>query len=110
MDTSEAIRLLPRAETQLVRIIHEALTNTFKHSAATWSEVKFARAGDYAKVTIEDNGKGFFVDKISGEKLHFGLQTMKERAESVGGKLNVDSAPGKGTRIVVFLPVAEASQ
>ncbi|MBI2998784.1 MAG: HAMP domain-containing protein [Deltaproteobacteria bacterium] len=110
VDGPEAIRLSPKAETELVRIIHEALTSALKHSAATRSEVRFARVGNYAKVTIEDNGKGFLVGEISGTKLHFCLHSMKERAESVGGKLDVDSAPGKGTRVIVFLPVAEGPQ
>jgi len=101
---SEVTGLSNLAEIQLIRIIQEALTNMFKHAQATAGRIIFERAGRFLKLTIEDNGKGFIPEKVAENKLHFGLQTMKERAEALGGRFTVDSAPGKGTRVIVLLP------
>jgi signal transduction histidine kinase len=103
----ELTGLSPLAEIQLIRIIHEALSNVFKHAQATASTVTVERDDGLLKVTVEDNGKGFAPERIAGEKFHFGLQTMKERAEALGARLRVDSAPGQGTRVVVLFPLEE---
>jgi signal transduction histidine kinase len=103
----ELTGLSPLAEIQLIRIIHEALSNIFKHAQATASAVTVERDDGLLKVTVEDNGKGFAPETIAGEKFHFGLQTMKERAETLGARLCVESAPGQGTRVVVVFPVEE---
>jgi signal transduction histidine kinase len=103
----ELTGLSPLAEIQLIRIIHEGLSNVFKHAQASASTVRVEREDDLLKVTIEDNGKGFAPERIAAEKFHFGLQTMKERAEALGARLRVDSAPGQGTRVVVLLPLEE---
>lgn len=105
LDGAENLRLSPQMEIQLIRIIHEALTNIFKHAQATKSRVKFELDGEFAKVTIEDDGRGFVREKAAGKGLHLGLQTMRERAESVGGKLDVVTAPGQGTKVIVSLPI-----
>jgi signal transduction histidine kinase len=57
------------------------------------------------QATIEDDGRGFEPATVtSSDRLHFGLQTMRERAEGLGGKLEIDTALGRGTRIVATLP------
>ncbi len=97
--------LLPKVEIQLMRIVQEALTNVRKHSKATRVTVTFSGDGHGVEVVVKDNGCGF--DRASvpgGAGHHFGLYTMRERAESVGGRLDVDSAPGKGTRVVLWVP------
>ncbi len=104
---SEIKGLSPLAEIQLIRIIHEALSNVFKHAQATTSAVVFQRDGNLLKVTVEDNGRGFAPDQMTDAKFHFGLKTMKERAEALGGQCTVDSTPGKGTRVVVLFPFEE---
>lgn len=101
----ELIRLSSRAEIQLIHIIHEALNNVFKHSRVTTGVVTFDCDGQSVKVTIDDHGKGFDFPS-ERNKFHIGLETMKERAEGVGGKLTVESASGKGTRVHVVLPVS----
>jgi nitrate/nitrite-specific signal transduction histidine kinase len=101
----ELIRLSSRAEIQLIHIIHEALSNVFKHSQANTGAVNVDCDGESVKVTIEDNGKGFALPVVRSE-FHVGLKTMKERAEGVGGKLTVESASGKGTRVNVVLPLS----
>jgi len=103
---ASALTLLPQAETQLIRIIHEALTNIVKHAEASKGIVKLDKDGDTARITVEDDGKGFVIEKkISEDGFHFGLQTMKGRAEAVGGTLTLQSAPGQGTRVIIRLPL-----
>jgi len=58
-------------------------------------------------VTVEDDGVGWD-GKASREGLHFGLQTMRERAEGLGGRLEIEAAPGRGTRVVATLPAGGA--
>lgn len=98
-----------QTEVQLIRIVHEALMNVFKHSRAARSEVRFELDGNCCKVTIEDDGQGFHLENDNGQGFHFGLTTMKERAAAVGGELKIDTAPGKGTRVIVYLPIQEAA-
>lgn len=101
----ELIRLSSRAEIQLVHIIHEALSNVFKHSQALAGVVTVGCDGEFVKVTIEDKGKGFAAPGVR-DKFHIGIETMKERAEGVGGKLTIESASGSGTKVSVVLPVS----
>lgn len=103
----EAVRFAPHVEVQLIRIVHEALTNVFKHAQARRGTVRFEVEGGYAKVAIEDDGRGFVLNGSANNSLHFGLKTMRERAEAVGGKLTIDSVPGKGTKVIVALPLEE---
>ncbi len=92
-------------EVQLVRIVQEALTNVRKHSRATMAWVRIEGDANGTRVMVEDNGRGFFVQAVAGQdRQHFGLQTMRERAESVGCELLIDSDPGKGTKVIVRLP------
>lgn len=103
----EEVQLASHTQIQLIRIIHEALANVFKHAQATMGLVMIARDGSYARITIEDDGRGFVVDQAMEKDLHFGLQTMRERAEGVCGKLKIESAPGQGTKVIVYLPLEE---
>lgn len=105
----EDVQLAPHAEIQLVRIIHEALSNVSKHAQATRSIVKFERDGNFARITIEDNGRGFTLAPVMDKNLHFGLQIMRERAEGVSGTLKVESAPGRGTKVMVYLPLEQSA-
>ncbi len=107
LDETEAAGLSNLAEIQLIRIIQEALNNMFKHAQATAGTITFEQDGTFLKVTIADNGKGFVPEEIAAKKLHFGLQTMQERARGLGGQFSVDSAPGKGTKVIVLLPKEE---
>jgi signal transduction histidine kinase len=93
----------PASEVQAVRIIQEALTNVRKHAAAGRARVRLQRDGAWLHVTVEDDGAGWDRDVLR-DGLHFGLQTMRERAESVGGRLEIHAAPGRGTRVVATLP------
>jgi nitrate/nitrite-specific signal transduction histidine kinase len=99
------VHLSPASEVQLVRIIQEALANVRRHAGASRAWVRLQRQDPWVTVTIEDDGRGFDPTALaSPDRLHFGLQTMRERAEGLGGKLEIDTAPGRGTRIVATLP------
>lgn len=91
---------------QIIRIIQEALTNIRKHAGASKAWVRFEQEGDRARISVEDDGQGFDPAQVTGEgRQYFGLQIMRERAESVGGSLELDSRAGQGTRVVIRLPL-----
>jgi signal transduction histidine kinase len=90
-------------ETQLQRIIQEALTNIRKHAGARSARVVFSLDGGEVKIMIEDDGQGFDAADL-GDKQGFGLQAMAGRAEAVGARFEVKSSPGNGTKISVRVP------
>lgn len=93
-------------ELQLVRIVQEALTNVRKHARASHARVDIRREGRQLVATIADDGLGFnAVARARGPAPQFGLSTMRERAESIGAALDIDSAPGKGTTVRLTLPL-----
>ena len=105
VDHPETINFSSPVEIQLIRIIHEALTNIVKHADATKGKVTITADGEIANITIADDGRGF-ADRTSETHLRFGLKTMKDRAKSAGGKLSISSGPGQGTRVLIQLPLA----
>jgi signal transduction histidine kinase len=93
---------------QIIRIIQEALSNAGQHSGTTQACIRSRRDGAWLQVSVEDRGRGFDPAAGEGEDRHrFGLLTMRERAASVGGTLEIDSQPGRGTRVVLRLPLDE---
>jgi signal transduction histidine kinase len=96
------------AEAMLFRIVQEALLNVRKHANARHVEIAFRR-GDNGRgvLTIEDDGEGF--DPDTTEPGHFGLLTMRERAEALGGALDVSSVLGGGTKVTVRLATKVAA-
>lgn len=101
--TNGDLSLSPIAETQCVRIIQEALTNVRKHAKASSVCVELATRNAWLEVLVTDDGVG--LPKVATSNRHFGLQTMRERAESVGGVLTVVSQPGRGTTVTLRLPL-----
>lgn len=96
----------PAVELQLIRIVQEALTNVRKHAHARHAVVHLALQDGHAEMRIEDDGRGFDPAHVArGNWPQFGLQTMRERAESVGGAFFVVSRPNVGTQIVVEIPL-----
>ena len=98
---------LPQAiETTLFRITQEALNNVTRHAQATHATVRLEVEGDLAQLIIADDGVGFDLaaERQPGEQPAWGLISMQERAEAVGGRLRVESAPGQGTRVIVEAP------
>ena len=99
--------LSPRVETQLYGIGREALANVLKHSWATAAQVRVEEQAGAVLVEVRDNGKGFNPDV--GHPGHFGLDSMRSRAEEVGGRLTITSAPGAGTVVRVRAPAGQQS-
>jgi len=105
VDHPEAVRFSPQVEIQFVRIIHEALTNIVKHARATKGRITIEADDDNATINIEDDGDGFSQDSVSENGHHFGFETMRDRANSVGGKISINSTPKKGTVVTIRLPL-----
>ena len=98
-------QLSPVAELQLLRIAQEALTNVRRHALATEVEVKLENSGEAVELIIKDNGKGFtLADLEETPPGYHGLNIIRERAEGLGGSLNISTAPGEGTAVMVSLP------
>ncbi|WP_162182374.1 sensor histidine kinase [Nigerium massiliense] len=97
-------RLSPRREVQVIRIVQEALTNVRKHADAGRVRVRVRVGEDATTFTVEDDGAGFDPDALPADRQSFGLLTMRERSEQVSGRLTIDSALGRGTRVVLTLP------
>jgi two-component system sensor histidine kinase UhpB len=87
-------------ETAMFRIAQEALNNAIKHARAGGVEIEVVSAADGLRLIVSDDGAGFSDDAVSG-RTTWGMSTMRERAEAIGAMLRVDSAPGRGTRIMV---------
>jgi signal transduction histidine kinase len=93
----ESVRLSPETEQELYRLAQEALNNVLKHAHARQVTVRLDVAGDRAILEVADDGVGFEPELRNGGG--FGLHGMRERAERLGGTLEVESAPGTGTRV-----------
>jgi two-component system sensor histidine kinase UhpB len=86
-----------RIRAQLLRIANEAFNNIERHADAQRVKVSLQPANNHLTLTVADDGRGFTADEVSGDR--FGLQGMRERAEMIGGRLQVTSAVGQGTMI-----------
>ncbi|MFV2043176.1 MAG: ATP-binding protein [Anaerolineales bacterium] len=103
-------RLAPLLETAVFRIIQEAVNNIVRHANATETLIRLEWMPSMLKVVVEDDGRGFDVEKItSGEdpENHFGILGMMERISLMGGKIAMESLPGRGTRVLFEVPVQE---
>jgi len=97
--------------TQLLRIIQEALTNVSKHAGVNKARILFTQHEDEVQVIISDEGCGFETAPHTSEtgemgRSHLGLRIMRERAESVNGRLEIRSTPDTGTNIIIHMPRA----
>lgn len=104
------VRLLTRevvasnASTAMFRIFQETLTNVARHAKATRAEVVLQKQRDWLVLLIHDNGRGFDQADPSLSK-SLGLLGMRERAAILGGRVNISSAPGKGTTVTAWIPL-----
>lgn len=109
IDTDLAERRLPdHIELALYRIAQECLQNVVKHARASTARLSFSVAGDVARLEIIDDGVGFdtFEHPLGGDEMGgYGLLSMAERAEIVGGRLNIRSRPGAGTAVTATIPL-----
>jgi len=109
------LRLLTRevvasnASTAMFRIFQEILTNVARHAKATRAEVVLQKQRDRLVLLIRDNGRGFDqADRSLSKSL--GLLGMRERAAILGGRVNISSAPGKGTTVTAWIPLASSEE
>ena len=103
-------RLPPEVEVTLFRVAQGVIGNTLEHSMAKNASIKLTCSASECLLCIEDDGKGFDVDKVtrvdpSGRGA--GVFTMKERVKLVGGVCHIESRPGQGTRVVVKVPLGK---
>jgi len=85
----------------LYRVVQEALTNIVKHARAQRVEVRLAVSDEALRVSVVDDGRGYDTATLHNG---LGLEGMRERVDLMGGRLDIDVQPGKGTRLVVQVP------
>ena len=92
-------------EMALFRIVQDLLGNVRQHAHATRAQVLLDLTEDAVRVTVEDNGSGFDVNEVLAAKKGIGLSTLRERVEMMSGQVQVDSAPGRGTKVSLVVPL-----
>ncbi len=99
-------RLPPTIEMALFRITQEALTNVAKHAQAKLATLTLEILAGSVRLTIADDGIGFdpTAHHRPGERPEWGLMTIRERAQAVGGSLGVKTTPGMGTCLIIEVP------
>lgn len=103
LEVDETIKLLPTAEDHLFRIAQEALSNTLRHSKADRMHIRLLRMDNRVHMTLQDSGIGF--DLEAKKQTSYGLLTMEERVNELGGSLQMISQPGEGTTIHLWVPL-----
>jgi signal transduction histidine kinase len=98
--------LSPDVEHCIYRVVQEAITNTVKHASAKKLTLKLECIEGQVSLSVSDDGTGFNADTID-KTSHFGLAGMQERAQLVGGELNITSKPGSGTTIRLVIKKVE---
>ncbi|HEV2319388.1 MAG TPA: sensor histidine kinase, partial [Verrucomicrobiae bacterium] len=102
-------RLPDGMENHLLRITQEAVANAIRHGKPESVEVQLAFDIGSVALTVRDNGRGFDVARRPlSERGHFGLEGMRERAKALGGTIEVESTPGRGTTITIEAPVIDS--
>jgi two-component system, NarL family, sensor kinase len=102
------LRLEPDAEALMFRTAQEALRNVMAHSNASHVDVSVTLENSHAGLTIADDGRGFAPEEAEAarEDGHLGLRVLGDMARDAGGRLGIDSEPGRGTRVCLEVPVA----
>lgn len=109
------LKLEPERETQVFHIVQEALANIARHAAAGHATLRIAPApwvaaadaADAVEIVVEDDGAGIAAGARDGAG-HYGMEIMRERAQRIGGTLEVGARPGGGTRVRLAFPVERA--
>jgi len=92
-------------ENHLFRLVQEAISNTLRHARASKMDITLQRRGDTVRLSVHDNGIGF--DTQAKRQASYGLLNMEERVNELGGSIQVTSAPGKGTRVDIRVPLVK---
>ena len=101
----DKVRLAPEIEISAYRIIQEALTNVIRYAGVKTASVRLQGKDDSLWIQVQDEGKGFDLQKALNAEGSLGLLSMTERAGQVGGSLEVQTASGEGTLITCQLPL-----
>ncbi|CAM3462650.1 MULTISPECIES: sensor histidine kinase [Paenibacillus] len=102
-EMDEDIHLVKGIENHLFRIIQEAMSNTLRHAKADKMDIRIHRRQNTVRVMLRDDGVGFELD--DKKQTSYGLSTMQERVTEIGGSIQFITAPGKGTRIEITVPL-----
>ena len=108
LEAKELGRLPRDFETALYRTVQEALSNIARHAAARHVWIWVLREEGTVELMVTDDGRGFEVDQAGESRDHLGLQSIRERAELLGGRADILSRLGKGTTVTVTLPLPTA--
>ncbi|HEU5138395.1 MAG TPA: ATP-binding protein, partial [Bacillales bacterium] len=104
-EIADVPKLAKGIEDHLFRIVQEGMSNVFRHSQATSVTIRLGTAGGQLYLRIIDNGIGFNMEHSKPSS--YGLQSIQERANEIGGVADIISFPGKGTQIEVKVPIVE---
>src|SRR5215212_7331981 len=105
--TASELAVPAAAEVTVLRVVQEALVNVHKHAQASRVEVRLERQGEWLLVRVTDDGKGFLHSANGGAGVGTGLLSMRERAELLGGTLNVENRPEGGTDLLARIPARD---
>jgi two-component system, NarL family, sensor kinase len=108
LDVQDSARLSPAAEQLVFRCAQEALRNVAAHADAQHVAVTLAGDNGRVRLTVEDDGKGFTPDDVAAKQAggHLGMTLLADAAADFGARFEVDSDPGRGTRVVLEVPVS----
>jgi two-component system, NarL family, sensor kinase len=101
-------RIPEQTEMSIYRIVLELINNIVKHAQANKVTVQLIKYPDYINLSVEDNGRGFDYGSALQEKKGIGLGNILSRVEFLKGKMNVDSVPGRGTTVIIDIPLENA--
>jgi PAS domain S-box-containing protein len=92
-------------KTFIFRAVQELLFNVVKHAGVNRAQMVLSGTDSYLSITVSDEGHGFNPDILDKSKAGFGLMSIRERANYIGGNLSIDSTPGKGSRLTLIIPL-----
>jgi two-component system, NarL family, sensor kinase len=101
-------RIPEQTEMSIYRIVLELINNIVKHAQANKVTVQLIKYPDYINLSVEDNGRGFDYGSALQEKKGIGLGNVLSRVDYLRGKMNVDSVPGRGTTVIIDVPLSKA--
>jgi two-component system, NarL family, sensor kinase len=103
VEVDPELELAPEAEQLVFRTAQEALRNVLAHAGASRADVRVTRSDGRARLVVDDDGRGFTPEQAERRRAegHLGLDLLRDRARDLGGRLEVDSEPGRGTTVTL---------
>jgi signal transduction histidine kinase len=98
-------RIAEPTEINIYPIVLELINNVVKHAQATVATIQLIKYPTYINISVEDNGKGFNVEKAKANEKGIGMRNLMSRIEYLNGTVNIDSVEGRGTTIMIDIPV-----